>query len=154
VALSSSRGCRDARKATSASGSFRPGVGSDLHLSLLLSVRGVRGGNYGVYVHHVDEAETPRTMKSPYLVRQMSKWFYNTSTGTATGAVNCGSFVGEGLDISDVSYRGTQWRQGVMWFRPPERNTLCPQAILCCITIGSLKALVMPLVALDSAGAF
>jgi hypothetical protein len=38
-----------------------------------------------------------------------------------------------------------------MWFGPPERNTLRPRAILCCIAIGSLKALVMPLVALGSA---
>jgi hypothetical protein len=35
-------------------------------------------------VHHGDEARTPRTTeKAHFLVRQMSKWFYNTSTGTA-----------------------------------------------------------------------
>jgi hypothetical protein len=45
-------------------GSSHPGAGSDLPLRPLLSVRGVRGGNYGVYVHHGDEAGTPRMMKS------------------------------------------------------------------------------------------
>jgi hypothetical protein len=58
LALSSSHGCRDARAATSASGSSLSGAGSDLPLSPLLSVRGVRGGSHGVYVHHVDEAGT------------------------------------------------------------------------------------------------
>jgi hypothetical protein len=28
---------------------------------------------------------------SSFLTHQMSKWFYNTSTGTATRAVYCGS---------------------------------------------------------------
>jgi hypothetical protein len=46
------------------SGSSRPEAGSGLPLSLLLSVRGVRVGSYGVYVHHVDEAGTPRMIKS------------------------------------------------------------------------------------------
>jgi hypothetical protein len=32
-----------------------------------------------------------------------------------------------------------------------ERNTLHPQEILCCIAVGSLKALVVPFVALGSA---
>jgi hypothetical protein len=49
------------------SGSSRPGVGSDLPLSLLLSVRGVRGGSYGVYVHYVGEAGTPTMTKAPLL---------------------------------------------------------------------------------------
>jgi hypothetical protein len=48
--------------------------------------------------------------KSNFLARQMSKWFYDASTGTATRAAHCGSFVGEGLGLSDVSCGGTQWR--------------------------------------------
>jgi hypothetical protein len=80
----------------------------------------------------------------------LSKWFYDTSTGTATRAPCYDSFVGEDLGISDVSYRGTWWRRGFTWFRLPERNTLRPQAILCCIAVGSLKASVVPLVALGS----
>jgi hypothetical protein len=65
VLVLSSRGCRGARAATNASGSSCPGAGSDLPLSLLLSARGVRGGSYGVYVHHVGEARTARTTKAP-----------------------------------------------------------------------------------------
>jgi hypothetical protein len=38
-----------------------------------------------------------------------------------------------------------------MYFGLLERNTLHPQEILCCITVGSLKALVVPFVALGSA---
>jgi hypothetical protein len=39
--------------------------------------------------------------KPPFLACQMSKWFYDTSTGTATRAARCGTFVGEGLGVSD-----------------------------------------------------
>jgi hypothetical protein len=38
-------------------------------------VRGVRGGSNGVNVDHGHGAETPRTMKAPFLTCQMSKWF-------------------------------------------------------------------------------
>jgi hypothetical protein len=41
-------------------------------------------------------------------VRQMLKWFYDTFTGTAMRAAHCGSFVGEGLGLLDVSYGGTR----------------------------------------------
>jgi hypothetical protein len=34
----------------------------------------------------------------------LSKWFYDTSTGTATGAVWCGSFVGKGFCLLVASY--------------------------------------------------
>jgi hypothetical protein len=51
--------------------------------------------------------------KPLYLVRQMSKWFYDTSTGIATRAVHCGSFVGEGLGLSNVSYGRTRWRRRI-----------------------------------------
>jgi hypothetical protein len=46
-------------------------------------------------------------------VQSLLKWFYDTSTGTATRAARCGSFVGEGLGLSDVSYGGTRWRQRI-----------------------------------------
>jgi hypothetical protein len=48
----------------------------------------------------------------------VSKWFYDTSTGTGTRAAHCGSFVGEGLGASNVSYGGTWWRRGFTWFGP------------------------------------
>jgi hypothetical protein len=35
---------------------------------------------------------------------QLSKWFYDTSTGVATGATHCGSFAGEGFDLLIDSY--------------------------------------------------
>jgi hypothetical protein len=38
----------------------------------------------------------------------MLKWFYDTFTDTTTRAARCGSFIGEGLVISDVSYGGTR----------------------------------------------
>jgi hypothetical protein len=66
-----------------------------------------------VYVHHVGEARTPTTTKAPYLVHQMSKWFYDTSTGTAMTTACCDSFVGEGLGLSYVSYWGTRWRRRI-----------------------------------------
>jgi hypothetical protein len=34
----------------------------------------------------------------------MSKWFYDTSTGAATGAARCGSFVREGFGLLVVRY--------------------------------------------------
>jgi hypothetical protein len=85
------------------------------------------GGCYGVDVHHGDEAENQERWQEPkvsqFLVRQMLKWIYDTSTGAATGAARCGSFVGKGFSLLVVSSR---WTQGFMWFDPSERNTLCP----------------------------
>jgi hypothetical protein len=49
--------------ATCASGSSCLGAGSDLSLSVLHSVRGVRESNHGVHAHHVGEAGTPRMTK-------------------------------------------------------------------------------------------
>jgi hypothetical protein len=46
-----------------------------------------------------------KNSSSPYLARQMSKWFYDTSAGAATGAARYGSFVGEGFGLLVVSYR-------------------------------------------------
>jgi hypothetical protein len=37
-------------------------------------------------------------------LRMMSKSFYNTSTGAATGAARCGSFVGGGFGLLVASY--------------------------------------------------
>jgi hypothetical protein len=49
--------------------------------------------------------------KAPYLVRQMSKWFYDTSSRTATRAACGGSLIGgiKALDAQGVSYEGTRW---------------------------------------------
>jgi hypothetical protein len=54
----------------------------------------------------------------------LSKWFYNTSTGVATGAARWGSFVGGSFGLLVASYGWTRWIQRFMWFGPPERNTL------------------------------
>jgi hypothetical protein len=42
---------------------------------------------------------------SPFLARQMSKWFYDASTEAATGAARCGSFVGKVFSLLVVSSR-------------------------------------------------
>jgi hypothetical protein len=34
----------------------------------------------------------------------MSKWFYDTSTGAATGATRYGSFIGKGFGLVVASY--------------------------------------------------
>jgi hypothetical protein len=68
----------------------------------------------------------------------VSKWFYDTSTSTATRADRCGLFVGEGLGLSGVSYRGTQWRRGFMRFRPPECNTLRPRENWCVVLLSAV----------------
>jgi hypothetical protein len=54
----------------------------------------------------------------------MSKWFCDTSTSTATGAVCCGSFIEGGFDLLIVSYGWTQWTRRFTWFRLLKRNTL------------------------------
>jgi hypothetical protein len=59
------------------------------------------------------EHQKRQKLHPPYLARQMLKWFYNTSTGTATRAARCDSLVGEGLGLSDVSYGGTRWRRKI-----------------------------------------
>jgi hypothetical protein len=35
----------------------------------------------------------------------MSKWFYDTSTGAATGAARCGSFAGKAFSLFSCSPR-------------------------------------------------
>jgi hypothetical protein len=58
------------------------------------------------------------------LVEQMSKWFYDTFTGTATGATRCGSLL-EGLrSLELTAMEEARWTRGFTWFRPPEHNTL------------------------------
>jgi hypothetical protein len=64
---------------------------------------------------------------APYLTRQMSKWFYDTSTGAAKGAARCGSFVGGAQIARGVGYPGIWWTLRFTWFGPPERNTLRPR---------------------------
>jgi hypothetical protein len=56
-----------------------------------------------VEIHHGDEAEIQERQKAPFLACQMSKWFYDTSTGAATGATHCDSFVGEGFNLLVIS---------------------------------------------------
>jgi hypothetical protein len=52
-----------------------------------------------VNVHHDDEArKTKNGEMLPYLARQMLKWFYDTSTGAATGAVPLWFFCWRGTD--------------------------------------------------------
>jgi hypothetical protein len=61
--------------------------------------------------------EHQERQKSPCLERQMSKWFYDTSTDTVMKVAPCGSFVGEGLGLSDVNYGGTRWRRKIYVIR-------------------------------------
>jgi hypothetical protein len=52
----------------------------------------------------VIEASLPEKHQAPYLSRQISKWFYDTSTGAIIGATRCGSFIGGGFGLLVVSY--------------------------------------------------
>jgi hypothetical protein len=67
----------------------------------------------------------------------MSKWFYDTSSVTATRVAHGGSLIRgtKALDAQGVSYEETQWTQGFMWFGPPECNTLRPQENVSCIAV-------------------
>jgi hypothetical protein len=60
-----------------------------------------RGRRLGVV-----EALLPEKHQPPFLARQMSKWFYDTSTGAATGAARCGSFVGGAQITQGIGYQG------------------------------------------------
>jgi hypothetical protein len=67
----------------------------------------------------------------------LSKWFYDTSTGAATGAARCGSFVGGAQIARRVGYPGIRWTRRFTWFGPPERNTLRPRVngvVLLCLS--------------------
>jgi hypothetical protein len=55
-----------------------------------------------VDVHHFNEAENQERWQeakiiASYLACQKSKWFYDTSTGTAKWAAHCGSFCWKGI---------------------------------------------------------
>jgi hypothetical protein len=68
----------------------------------------------------------------------MSKWFYDTSTGAATGAARCSSFVGGAQIAQGVGYQGIRWTRGFTWFVLPERNTLRPRVngvVLLCLSV-------------------
>jgi hypothetical protein len=73
----------------------------------------------------------------------LSKWFYDTSSDTATRAARGGSLIGgtKALDAQDVSYEGTRWTRGFTWFRLSERNTIRPREnesciAVCCSSVG------------------
>jgi hypothetical protein len=92
--------------------------------------------------------EADETHKEGYIhetsARLVLKWFYNTSSGTATRAARGGSLIGETktLHTRDVSYEGTRWTRGFIWFRSLERNTLRLREnescciIVCCSSLG------------------
>jgi hypothetical protein len=70
--------------------------------------RGVGGGCFRVDVHHGDEAENQERSKElnplpPFLMRQISKWFYDTFIDTATGAARCDSLFRGGFGLLDAS---------------------------------------------------
>jgi hypothetical protein len=91
-------------------------------------------------VHPVGEnpTNTTRTLSTLVHIRltYVSKWFYDTSTGAATGAARCGSFVGGAQIARGVGYPGIRWTRRFTWFGPPERNTLRPRVngvVLLCL---------------------
>jgi hypothetical protein len=60
-----------------------------------------------VSAHHDDEDRKNKNGEMcPFLARQMSKWFYDTSTGAATGAVPLWFFCWRG------TYRSGSWLSG------------------------------------------
>jgi hypothetical protein len=80
----------------------------------------------------------PRETPNPYLARQISKQFYDTSTGAAIGAAHCGSFVGEGFGLLVIGY-GRMWTQRFTWFGPPERVPYVHRRIvLYCLSLSCL----------------
>jgi hypothetical protein len=54
--------------------------------------------------HGVVEASLAEKHQTPFLTRQMSKWFYDTSTGAAIGVACCDSFIGECFGLLVASY--------------------------------------------------
>jgi hypothetical protein len=85
------------------------GASSSLPLSILLAVRGVRGGSHGTDVHHGVDAGTLRMMKTPLLACQMLKWFYDTSTGTTTRAACYGSLLERLRSLELTTMEGARW---------------------------------------------
>jgi hypothetical protein len=75
--------------------------------------------------------------RSPFLACQMSKWFYSTSTDTATRAAHCGLLL-EGLrPLALQLWMKQGGHDDFTWFEPPERNTLHPQDELYCYVCSS-----------------
>jgi hypothetical protein len=70
----------------------------------------------------VAKTHTPRP-KTPFLAHQILKWFYDTSSGTATRAARIDLLIGWAKALR-VQARWTWWFR---WFRPPERNTIRPR---------------------------
>jgi hypothetical protein len=58
--------------------------------------------------HGVVDASLPEKHQAPFLTRQMSKWFCDTSTGVATTSPRYGSFVGEDFDLL-VAKKRRRW---------------------------------------------
>jgi hypothetical protein len=121
--------------ATRPSGLSSLGARSGISLTLVLLVRGMRGGSHGTDVHHGVDARTPRTIRIPYLTRQMSKCFMTLSPAQLLelpAVVHCW----RGLGLSrDRAKEEARWAQGFTWFGPSERNTLHPWRVLlyCCV---------------------
>jgi hypothetical protein len=96
----------------------------------------MRVGSNETNVHHGVDAGTPRTKKSSrFRARQLSKWFYNIFTSTATRAARCGSFL-EGLRTLALQLWMKQGgHDDVTWFGPVERKTLHPREefVLLCV---------------------
>jgi hypothetical protein len=103
LALRSSYGGRHGRGSgttTRTAWSLRSGARSSLPVNLLLTARGTGGGKHGTNVQHGVEA------------CQMSKWFYDTSTDTATRAACCGSLL-EGLrSLEFTAMDEARWIRG------------------------------------------
>jgi hypothetical protein len=95
-------------------------------LSLRRSTKSSTGENPQGKRREGETAVERQPPQAPFLARQISKWFYDTSTGTATRAARCGSFISEGLSRLGSSYGWTWWTPRFTWFRPPEHNTLRP----------------------------
>jgi hypothetical protein len=74
-----------------------------------------------------------RKAKAPFLACQMSKWFYDTSTGTATRAARCGSLL-EGLRLSTLKQDGHGGHEDL---RGSGRRSVIPyvHGESCCIAV-------------------
>jgi hypothetical protein len=93
-----------------------------IYIYIYLLHNSKKGNNFSTRFSHITKCKI-KTMTSAWL----SKWFCDTSTSAATGAARCGSFVGRGFGLLVVSYGWMRWIWRYTWFRPAERNTLCPR---------------------------
>jgi hypothetical protein len=90
--------------ATHTPGSFRPRAGSGISLSILLSVRGMRGGSHESDVHHGDETRTPRTTKNPPTWCTKCRSGFTTLPPALPYSSSLWFLVDEGLGLSSSSY--------------------------------------------------